>query len=216
MYFSGKKGVAGPWSSNAPVHLEFYSPQPHNFFKIKICWSPWPRVRYLKSLQGVFYKKKVPRWSCEIIHEWELIIPPTCHFTPAWPTNESIITRKDHDMHHFKSFSSWFQPCKCWNDSKAKNRGQPVFGHSGPCFCFGSKEGLKSSFVTAEIGGKPVKMVCNTTFLHENWLICRSSWGWIHKVCPGPQWCFIRFEIKINQICTINFRWTLFVLQNWM
>ena len=26
----------------------------------------------------------------------------------------------------FTSFSSWFQPCDYWNDSKAENRGQPV------------------------------------------------------------------------------------------
>ena len=33
------------------------------------------------------------------------------------------------------SFSSWFQPCNCWNDSKAKKRGQPVLEHTVKPFC---------------------------------------------------------------------------------
>ena len=28
----------------------------------------------------------------------------------------------------FTSSSSWNQPCNCWNDSNAKNRGKPLLG----------------------------------------------------------------------------------------
>ena len=74
----------------------------------------------------------------------------------------------------FTSFSSWFEPCNCWNDPMAEIRGQPVLGHHGPCppTCFGSNKGFKSSLE------KLVKMVYNMTYLHKNWLICHSSWEW--------------------------------------
>ena len=56
----------------------------------------------------------------------------------------------------FTSFSSWFQPCDYWNDSKAENRGQPVLEHprpSPPAYFGSNKRGFEP-FITAKTGGR--------------------------------------------------------------
>ena len=93
-------------------------------------------------------------------HKDQLLAPSWSHRQPTQPQLEQQISQflceKVMLYTIFTSFSSWFQQCSSWIDSKAENRGQPVLEHHRPSppTCFGSNEGFESSFVTAKRGGR--------------------------------------------------------------
>ena len=70
--------------------------------------------------------------------------------------NKSIFVQKGHVYTIFTSFSSWFQPCSCWDDIKAKNRGQPGLRHPTPSppSCFSNNHRAFEPFITAETGDR--------------------------------------------------------------